>query len=151
MHATRRQFVRLAAGIAFCAQFPLRGIAQRRGSGGERPADTENPLAGVTAETFAAWIGSQFRATLNRQPAGTLTLLSVTTVEPKSVTTSAAKVVTSSATTSFALRFSKTGAPLTQETYTLEHEWLGTFPLLLVPSGAHTTPATCTAVFSLLI
>ena len=150
MYATRRQFVRLAAGIAFCTQFPLRGIAQNHGSIGDQTTETEDPLAGVTAETFAAWIGSQFRATLNRQPAGTLTLLSVTTVEPKPGTTSVAKVVASPAMTSFALRFSKTGAPLTQETYTLEHDWLGTFPLLLVPSGAHTTPATCTAVFTLL-
>lgn len=150
MHATRRQFVRLVAGIAFYAQFPFRGIAQSHGSSGERMAQTEDPLTGVTAETFAAWIGSQFRATLNRQPAGTLTLLSVTTVEPKSGTTATAKVVASPAMTSFVLRFSKTGAPLTQETYTLDHDWLGTFSLLLVPSGAHTTPATCTAVFTLL-
>jgi hypothetical protein len=151
MHPTRRQFVCIAAGSAFCAQFPLRGIAQNRGSGGDRTAEAEDPLAGVSAETFAAWIGSQFRATLKRQPAGTLTLLSVTTLEPKPGTSSATKAVASRAMTSFALRFSKMGAPLSQETYTLEHDWLGTFPLLLVPSGTHTTPATCTAVFSLLI
>jgi len=150
MQPTRRQFVRLAAGFVFCAQFPFRGIAQNHSSGVDRATETEDPLAGVTAETFSAWIGSQFRATLNRQPAGTLTLLAVTTIEPKPGTISAAKAVTSPAMTSFALRFSKTGAPVTQETYTLEHDWLGTFPLLLVPSGTHTTPATCTAVFSLL-
>lgn len=150
MHATRRQFVRLAAGIAFCTQFPLRGIAQNHGSAVDRAAETEDALSGVTAETFAAWIGSQFRVTLNRQPAGTVTLLSVTTLEPKPGASSAVRAVTSPAITSFALRFSKTGAPLTQETYTLEHDWLGTFPLLLVPSGTHATPATCTAVFSLL-
>ena len=150
MRPTRRQFVRIAAGVAFCAQFPLRGIGQNRGAKVDRAAEAEDPLAGVTAETFSAWVGSQFRATLNRQPAGMLTLLSVTTLEPKPGTTSAAKGVASPSVTSFALRFSKTSAPLTQETYTLEHDWLGIFPLLLVPSGAHATPATCTAVFSLL-
>jgi hypothetical protein len=150
MQPTRRHFVRLAAGIAFCAHFPLRGIAQNRSSGVDRAEETEDPLAGVTAETFSAWIGSQFRATLNRQPAGTLKLLAVTTLDPKPGTILAAKAVTSPAMTSFALRFSKAGAPLTQEAYTLEHDWLGTFQLLLVPSGAHSNPATCTAVFTLL-
>ena len=147
MQPTRRQFVRIAAGIAICAQFPFRGIAQNRGSDVGRAPETEDPLAGMTAETFSAWIGSEFRATLKRQPAGTLTLLSVTTLEPKPGTSSAVKAAASPATTSFALRFSKTGSPLTQETYTLEHDWLGTFQLLLVPSGA---PAACTAVFNLL-
>lgn len=150
MHSSRRQFVRLAAGVAFCAQFSFPGIAQNQGSSGNRTTETEDPLAAVTAETFEAWIGSQFRASLNRKAVGTLTLLAVTTLKPKLATTPASTPVASRATTSFALRFSVAGAPIAQETYTLEHDWLGTLQLLLVPSGAHWAQATCTAVFSLL-
>jgi len=152
MHSTRREFFRKAASIGYCALFPLAGIAQsRKIHAGPYPArEGPDQLVGLTAETFEAWVGSQFRAVLNRKSAGTLTLVSVTTLDPKLEIPSAAKAARSPAITGFALQFSKAGAPLLQETYTLEHDWLGTFPLLLVPSGAHTTPATCTAVFTLL-
>jgi hypothetical protein len=152
MQSTRRQFFRQAATVGFCTLLPFPGVAQSHNFAAppESKSEVPDPLAGVTAETFEAWIGSQFRATLNHQPVGTLTLLSVSRFEPRTGTFPAVKVLTSPAITSFTLRFSKAGAPLAQETYTLEHDWLGTFPLLLVPSGARTAPATCTAVFTLL-
>ena len=152
MDSTRRHFLQRAAGVALCAQFPFHGIAQNRSAGDDRRPENEapDPLAGVSAEAFEAWIGSRFRATLNRRPAGILTLVSVTAAESPTVPSSARGPAAAPAVTSFSLRFSKVGAPLIQATYTLEHEWLGAFQLLLVPSGLRTTPATCTAVFTLL-
>ena len=52
--------------------------------------------------------------------------------------------------TSFSLLFRRSGAALPQDTYMLDHDWLGTFPLFLVPSGDITNSSTCTATFTLL-
>ncbi len=153
MNSTRRKFLQQAVGVVLCAQIVLPGIAQTHNAGEARKLESEtpDPLAGISAATFEAWIGSPFRATLNRKPMGALTLVSVTTLESSAASALSARAAREAASvSSFALKFSKTGAPLTQATYTLEHDWLGTLPLLLVPSGLRTTPATCTAVFSLL-
>jgi hypothetical protein len=153
MNPTRRKFIQQAAGVAFCAQIAFPGLAQSHNSGETRRLQSQasDPLAEVNAATFEAWIGSPFQVTLNRKPMGKLTLVSVTTLEPPTASALSARAAAASpAVSSFALKFSKTGAPLTQASYTLEHEWLGTFPLLLVPSGLRSAPATCTAVFSLL-
>jgi hypothetical protein len=52
--------------------------------------------------------------------------------------------------TSFSLRFRKTGVALPQGTYTMDHDWLGTFPLFLVPAGKSGSQSTYTATFSVL-
>jgi hypothetical protein len=51
--------------------------------------------------------------------------------------------------TSFSLRFQGTGTALPQNTYILTHDWLGNFPLFLVPLPRKGLGSTYTAIFTL--
>jgi hypothetical protein len=167
MKSTRRLFLQGAALSALATGFPLSTLAQELLNSGAKGFDPE-VLAifdGVSAQTFEPWIGSQFRVSLNNLQQGSLVLLSVEEAEARASVELTAEpslenplhrigplpsTSNAPAMTSFSLQFQRTGSPLRQETYMLSHDWLGTFPLLLVPSGLAGTPSTCTATFTLL-
>ena len=110
----------------------------------------------ISTATFEQWIGSSFQLSLNGKPMDKLVLLSVTKTNPPEAVNSSGregKVPTASAGPSisgFSLRFRGTGNALPQDTYTLTHSWLGTFPLFLVPSGTGGARSTYTATFNVL-
>jgi hypothetical protein len=164
MTLTRRLFVRNAAMTATAARFLPVAFAQDRLIAHEETFNEENltTLSGLSRKSFEAWIGSSFRASLNGKPMGTLLLLTVKDRSPRAEdgSESAAPARPTSQTlqprsettlsSGFSLRFKGSGRALTQNTYLLSHDWLGTFPLFLVPSGLSNRWPTCTAVFNLL-
>jgi hypothetical protein len=169
MKPTRRLFLQSAALSALATGLPLSAFARELLNTGTKGFDPE-VLAifdGVSAQTFEPWIGSKFGVSLNNLHQGSLVLQSVKEAEAEAganaelaagpyLESTFRRVSplpgTSNAPpmTSFSLQFQRTGSPLRQETYMLSHDWLGTFPLLLVPSGLAGTPSTCTATFTLL-
>ena len=150
MKDTRREFIQKALAVAISSQFAMHAVAQGRSS--SKSTDSEgaaaDPLEGASAQTFEPWIGSSFRASLKNAFVGTLTLVAVDGAKDEEAL--GVPSARGAAITTFALRFRKVGAPLAQATYTLEHDWLGTFSLLLVPSGLRGSTSTSSAVFTLL-
>lgn len=163
MRPTRRRFLHDAAFSAIAASFAPAAIAQGRFNGEGEAFSDENlaALEGVSMETFEPWIGSRFRVSLDRKPKGNLVLHAVEDMSAKAkdapalpaadpLTGPAPKTGEAPAVSTFALHFRSTGTQLPQETYLLSHEWLGSFPLLLVPCRPNAPRPTCTAIFSLL-
>jgi hypothetical protein len=163
MYPSRRRFLQEAALSILAAQFPFSAFAQKISGNQGKEFDAENLAIfdRVSPQTFEPWIGSNFRIRLNNKSMGVLVLASVNVIDTATVTTSAttppARDVLSMheppktpIATSFSLLFRRSGAALPQDTYMLDHDWLGTFPLFLVPSGDITNSSTCTATFTLL-
>jgi hypothetical protein len=164
MASTRRLFLQDAAILAAATALPGKLLSQPRGVAATGD-ETEDALTNISAETFQPWIRSSFEVSRNQRPQGDLTLISVIeaddsaprTVPGRMSARASARLSARAMSTpkspmvdSFTLRFQRTGVPLPQETYTLKHSWLGTFDLLLVPSGLAGRTSTCSAVFSLL-
>jgi hypothetical protein len=167
MGSTRRLFLQRAALSAFAVSFPLGTFAQKllNGPTGDFEPETLAIFNGVSRQTFEPWIRSRFRVSLNNKPRGSLLLLSVddldseTGAETKEDPYSANFVrkvgpvfgsSKESPIASFSLHFQRIGNALPQDTYMLSHDWLGTFPLFIVPSGLSGAQSTCTAIFTLL-
>jgi hypothetical protein len=163
MNPARRLFLQNAALSIAAASLAPAVFAQKLLSRQPEMFNPENltALDGISMQTFEPWIGSTFRISLNNKSKGSLVLLSVNdmTAETKDTAGSSIPVgpigpvrrsLSGPAMTSFALHFRGSGAALAQDTYMLSHDWLGTLPLLLVPSGLSGSRPTCTAVFSLL-
>jgi len=163
MLLSRRFFLRNAALSLLAVKLPFNGFAQNRLNGQDNGFDPESfaLFDGISHQTFEPWIGSRFRLSLNNKSLGWLVLLSVNEINPNpkeapddtTAISGVGPVQGSSpqaAITSFSLRFRGTGAALPQNTYMLAHDWLGSFPLFLVPSGRKGTGPTYTAVFTLL-
>jgi len=163
MKPTRRLFLHNAAVTAVAAGFLPAAFASERLAGREKAFSQKDLAApgGISMRTFEPWIGSSFQVALDRKPMGKLVLLSVEDMSPGSTdSASGAAPGGRSApglrtplvpqTTSFALHFKGSGAPLPQDTYQVSHDWLGEFSLFLVPSGLSRRPSTCTAVFTLI-
>jgi hypothetical protein len=164
MTPTRRLFIQNAAFSVIAATLFPAAFAQKppKSQGQTFNPDDLTALDGVSMQTFEAWIGSSFRVSLNNKTLSQLVLLSVEEMNTGAKEESSAgqavirrtspvsQAPPGPAVTSFALRFQGSGAALKQNTYLLSHNWLGNFPLLLVPSGLSGSRPTCTAVFSML-
>jgi len=160
MSLTRRLFLRNTALSAIAVKLFPAAFAQKHLIGQDQTINEENlaVLDGLTRQSFEAWIGSGFRASLNRKPMGSLILLSVEDESPNirdgSNGEASARPVGQvlrpgrEPAANFSLQFRASGAALPQDTYLLSHDWLGTFPLFLVPSGLSTRRPTCTAIFN---
>lgn len=151
MKSTRRLFLKETGLFAAATVLPVGAFSQEVRNAQNTTFDAENlsNLDGVSAETFEQWIGSRIRVSLDGQARGFLVLSAAKMLD----TPTAAATREPSAgpkVTSFLLTFRRTGTPLPQETYLLDHDWLGRFPLLLVPSGLPGPSSTCSAVLSTL-
>ncbi|HEY1806687.1 MAG TPA: hypothetical protein VGG45_19610 [Terracidiphilus sp.] len=129
--------------------------------GGAQTDDRFSPdhmkaLIGATSARFKPLIGDNFTVTAPDGARYSWKLINVTdaesAIEPEEGPASfhPASRPKSVQATSFTLTFRGAGDTLPQETYTLEHESLGTFPLFVVPSGPEETPPRYSATFSLL-
>jgi len=158
MTITRRHFLETASITALAGAILPGALAQR---GRPLNEDTFSPdgmaiFYGVSPQTFKSLIGEDFAASLGGKPLGSLTLIKVNAAAPANQPEPAtgARLVgrvpkpSQQATTSFTLRFQGTGAGLEQETYTLNHPALGSFPLFIVPASREVNPPTYTAVFN---
>jgi len=161
--SSRRLFLQNATLALAAVMFPIGGLSQNQLHEQSEAFDPENLtiFSGVSSQTFEQWIGSRFRVSLGKQSQGSLLLTAVSVMkaanpqahEIANLQPEAGSIFVSlnqPSVTGFSLRFQRSGTPLQQNTYLLDHNWLGTFPLFLVPSGLSARSSTCTAVFSLL-
>jgi hypothetical protein len=162
MTPTRRFFLKGSLTAALASKlFPI-AFAQQLFESQVRASDTENSPAfdGVSRQDFERWIGSSFRLSLNNKQLGSMVLVAVKEIDNAGVVDNITashmvgrvpRYLSGPSIDCFSLRFRKTGNALPQGTYTLDHDWLGTFPLFLVPSGAHGGRSTYTATFTILM
>lgn len=157
--STRRQFLAASSAVCALSALPQRLFAQFAPhdlfANGYVAAYTQGLL---TQPNFEAVTGSRFTVLLDDGGYTYLTLESVTSLSPATVksfarvTNTRASLAASQAsipapqTESFSVQFSVSGAPLSQQTYLLDHGTLGRFSAFLVPSGGSTN--TCTAIFN---
>jgi uncharacterized protein DUF6916 len=88
-------------------------------------------LAGMTSDTFLPYVNTRFSLLLSRVRVATVTLVEVEVFDPPADGTRE-----TASQDGFSLVFRGPRQPLLrQETYTVRHAILGTFPLLLVPVG----------------
>jgi hypothetical protein len=157
MSLTRRRFIETASLTLLASSVLPAPFAQSLAGLKNSPFKPENlsVLDGVSVETFKPFIGESFAVTQDGREICSLTLLSVTsaTTAPPSTVTRVGIVPkpSSQLITSFSLRFRGSGAPLTQDTYTLDSDRLGSFPLFIVPAATGVTAPTYTATFTLLV
>jgi hypothetical protein len=133
--------------VTAAALLPVSAFSQGRWSVDDNALDPENisHLGEFTAETFEKWVGSRFRISLNGNSLGTLLLAGVEKIDTSAAGKDAPsgwvgrRILPAAGVelTMFNLKFKRTGTQLAQGTYLLDHDWLGKFPLLLVPGGPH--------------
>ncbi|HKF46327.1 MAG TPA: hypothetical protein VKB38_03150 [Terracidiphilus sp.] len=120
----------------------------------------------ASGQMWERWIGGSFKTTWHGMKVGTLILKSVETNtfplpkknRPQSELMPVVPVMPVAPlmkeqtlvreTESIVLVFQTNGKPFIQEVYTLQHDWLGTFDLLLVPASAATAGSKYTAVIT---
>lgn len=168
MGATRRSFlgkaaaaaiVTAASGNVWAADEDSRRIAKEIG---------DQTLANATAQMFEQWVGGTFKVRRMGYGQGTLELVKVEsemyphakTQHPNGIAaeqlngppatglSSAGGAGTVPEVQATVLWFKRRSKRLQQEVYTVEHDWLGTFDLLLTPSRARTGWTYCFAVIT---
>jgi hypothetical protein len=108
------------------------GKDDSRGRGGDPDALASERLARYTKSTFAAHLNSIFR--INSQ----FGIIALTLEQVQDGVPVGAPMSAKSGNENFVLIFRGTSPALPQDTYLLEHNTLGTFPLFLVPGGTNT-------------
>jgi hypothetical protein len=139
MSISRRGFLRTGTLVALSAAthskfanvvFGQKSLSGRRNFlGGFRvPEESLNdPLTYFTKSTFSAYVNSKFRLRSVTSRSVVVTLVEVNDTAPSPLKQSQGKEC-------FVLMF-RASKYLPQETYTIEHGALGTFKMLLVPTG----------------
>lgn len=161
MPISRRRFVRSAALSALAGAALRTAWAQSGVASQDDTFKAENLVAlnGLSMQSFQSLAGESFAVSSGNRALGSMTLLSVTAFAlPATPSTKMHVLVVgpvprtpAQTLSSFSVRFQGSGAALPQGTYTLANSSLGSFPLLLVPSGPGSSPNTYTAVFNLLM
>lgn len=165
MTISRRHFLETASLTVIAGAVMPGALAQRPPSLNDDRfnLDQLSILKGVSALTFKPLIGETFDAVQEGEFKDRLTLLEVNDPATAPEAGKEAQKVDNmrlvgripkpwqQAVMSFSLRFQGTGVALQQETYTMEHASLGSFPLFLVPAGPGVDTHTYTATFSLMV
>ena len=138
MSCSRRKFLRSGTLVALCAGVPLKALFAETFN---QSASTPGPsLAGrshleavshLDRTTFARFLNTRF-SLHHGKTNGDVKLVEVSDWTPDSARRSAAATGRECFSAVF---LGSLDAPLRQETYTVKHESLGTFPLLVVPVG----------------
>jgi hypothetical protein len=142
MPISRRIFLRtgtmVVLGAAAQSKLAKVVVGQKSGQGVDTvtgfrvpAASMDDPLTYYTKATFVAHLNSQFRLRRGDSKSSVVTLVEVIDFTPSQQRKITAQVGNREC---FSLVFSG-GKQLPQDTYTVEHGALGTFKLLLVPSG----------------
>lgn len=156
---SRRSFLQKSAMFAIATSASVPAFA----GGGQDDLTTsqeigQQTIASDPQSTFEQWIDGKFRVSRGKTALGTLTLASVESeivprpavsaqsLQPGVGTRPSGPLVQELRSTF--LEFSSKGGFLHQETYTFDHDWLGTFNLLLVPCPSRTHAITYLAVFT---
>jgi len=152
MSLTRRRFIETGS-ISLLASAALPKMFALSASDSRFSAEDIVVLDSVSQQTFTRLIGESFAVSLNGASKGSLTLIAVTSASstlttPKTRQAASVSSLLSPAPAGYSIRFQRSGSPLTQETYTLHNDGIGTFPLFIVPAGPGAAPDTYTAIFN---
>jgi len=153
MTPSRRSFLHTAAMFAVASSsVSLSAFAQGKRELTQSEEIGLQTLSSDPQKTFEKWIGGKFHVTLRGRSHGLLVLDSVDSTTSPAPSTSQPPagpgVILVQELSSTALQFSKNGQYLPQDTYTLDHDWLGTFDLLIVPTVPYSGPITYSATFT---
>ncbi|HWE84583.1 MAG TPA: hypothetical protein VG267_06540 [Terracidiphilus sp.] len=137
MVPSRRSFLQNAAILAVTTSASIRSLAAQK-KVHELTTSEEiglQTLASEPQETFEKWTGGKFRASLSGGSVGTLVLANVTSATyPRSDKhTGLPRGVEVLEVKATLLEFTSRSSYLPPNTYTLDHDWLGTFDLLVEP------------------
>jgi hypothetical protein len=166
--ATRRSFLGKAAAAAIVTATSRNLWAQDEAAREISKQIGDQTLANATAQMFEQWIGGTFKVRRMGYGQGTLELVKVESeMYPRTKTqhpndalgeqlnrpeatrlSSAGGAGTVPEVQVTVLWFKRRSKRLQQEVYTVEHDWLGTFDLLLTPSRARTGWTYCFAVIT---
>jgi hypothetical protein len=168
MSLTRRRFIETAS-LTLLASAALPNVFAQTGHDPKDDTFDSDRLTifyGVSPLTFKSLIGESFKVSSENRSLASWELLSVTEEDPtKPAANMDGEPVKSQAklpivgrqpkpskqtSRIFSLRFQGRGTPLPQGTYTLHHDALGSFPLLVVPTRPAGSPMTYLAIFNLL-
>ena len=179
MSLSRRRFLETASlSVLAGAAMPRMFAQESRESVAERfSPERLAPFTGISVEKFKPLIGQTFRITASTGATYSWTLTAVKAAaaeDPASAKLPAQEPIqepirepiqapiqewstqvnrtlpSQPSTNTFTVSFRGSGESLPQDTYTVEHAALGTFPLFLVPGAPAADPPTYSAVFSLL-
>lgn len=132
MSLSRRKFLRAGTLVAISAAFPLRTLAAEtlNPTGSRLPANGDpNSLMYLDREAFSRQLNTKFSFSHGHAEAVPVKLVEVNDLTPTMARRSAG-----TGKECFAAVFvGSTNAPLRQETYTVTHESLGQFAMLVVP------------------
>ncbi len=146
MSLSRRKFLRAGTLIAISAGFPLRTVVAETLSQPSSLLPTNSRLnAGLylNRETFSRYLNTKFSFSHEAVEGVAVKLIEVNDLTPKTARPAAAGKEC------FALVFiGSHNAPLRQETYTVTHESLGKFDMLVVPIARNRKGVYYEAVFN---
>ncbi len=146
MSLSRRKFLRAGTLVAISAGFPLRTVIAETLSQPSSLLPTNSRLnAGLylNRETFSRYLSTKFSFSHEAVEGVAVKLIEVNDLTPKTARPAAA------AKECFALVFiGSCNAPLRQETYTVTHESLGKFDMLVVPIARNRKGVYYEAVFN---
>lgn len=128
MSNSRRTFLRTGLLAALCAAVPLKHVLgqsfkERDGNPGETPVTQTDPLGNYSKASFTSYLNSIFQL----QTSIGIVAVTLTKVED---------MPSAKGGECFTLQFRGGSRALPQNTYMITHPSLGTFALLLVPSGS---------------
>jgi hypothetical protein len=169
MCATRRSFLGKAAATALVTATSGNIWAQSKRELTTNELIGRETMATATPQTWDQWVGGIFKLSLGATTRGTVQLTKVESMmyPPRKASQPAdlaeGQLNGSPSTGPFGVQtapgmvpeiqvavlwFRRRGKPLSQETYTVEHDWLGTFDLLIAPSRVTLGSMYCFAVVS---
>src|SRR5256714_10119065 len=128
MSDSRRRFLKAGVMAALFAALPLKDVfgqswKERDGNPGETPVTQSDPLANYSKTTFTSYLNSIFQL----QTSIGVVAVTLTRIDDMPAPKGGE---------CFTLQFRGGGRALPQNTYMITHPSLGTFALLLVPSGS---------------
>jgi hypothetical protein len=148
MSLSRRQFVYVASLSVVATSASPSLLAQSEAQAARETFTDEGTetLATLSLGDFEGLIGARFSISLSGRSLGQLTLVAATAADPVKpsntphVAGQFAEPAPGRAIEGFSLRFQGAGAMLPQDTYLMEENSLGAFPLFIVPAspaGSH--------------
>ena len=147
MSLSRRKFLRAGTLVAISAGFPLRTLVAETLSQSSPVLPTNNQLKPglyLNREDFSRYLNTKFSFSHGDAEAFAVKLIEVNDLTPKTARRSAATGKECFA----AVFIGSHNAPLRQETYTVTHESIGKFDMLVVPIARNKTGVYYEAIFN---
>ena len=144
MSLSRRKFLRAGTLVALAAGIPLKSLVAKTISQTSSFLPTDDQLnAGsyLNRESFSRHLNTKFSFALKERRGVPVKLIEVNDLTPKTMATSGKECFA-------AVFLGPRNAPLRQETYSVTHESLGKFDMLVVPIASHSEGVYYEAIFN---